>query len=226
MNGKISKTGAEVIAEKTFSKTPAFRSVPMEADLEAAIRVLTAAEKPVIVAEEIGRNYPNALGLVGDAKLTLAALNRHVKEGLNRSQWVAHAQKIVRQWQSEYAPLFKSNSVPICPERLCSEIQEMLPDDAILVSDTGHAAIRTSTMIEFHHPDQRYIRCAGSLGWGFPASLGVKCALPDRPVICFTGDGGFWYHISELETACRCGINTVTVITICCLVKLNILNPP
>ncbi len=42
--------------------------------------------------------------------------------------------------------------------------------------------------------------------------MGVKCALPDRPVLCFTGDGGFWYHIGELETALRYGINTVTVI--------------
>jgi acetolactate synthase-1/2/3 large subunit len=40
----------------------------------------------------------------------------------------------------------------------------------------------------------------------------VKCAAPDRPVICFTGDGGFWYHIAELETALRFGINTVTVV--------------
>jgi acetolactate synthase-1/2/3 large subunit len=59
---------------------------------------------------------------------------------------------------------------------------------------------------------QRYIRCAGSLGWGFPAALGVKCALPENPVICFTGDGGFWYHLAELETAARCGINTITVV--------------
>jgi acetolactate synthase-1/2/3 large subunit len=67
-------------------------------------------------------------------------------------------------------------------------------------------------MVYLTHPEQRYIRCAGSLGWGFPASLGVKCAAPDRPVICFTGDGGFWYHLSELETARRCGIHTVTVV--------------
>jgi acetolactate synthase-1/2/3 large subunit len=50
------------------------------------------------------------------------------------------------------------------------------------------------------------------LGWGFPASLGAKCAAPDRPVICFTGDGGFWYHFAELETARRHNINTVTVV--------------
>jgi acetolactate synthase-1/2/3 large subunit len=50
------------------------------------------------------------------------------------------------------------------------------------------------------------------LGWAFPASLGAKCGAGDRPVICFVGDGGFWYHIGELETAARCGIKTVTVV--------------
>ncbi len=61
-------------------------------------------------------------------------------------------------------------------------------------------------------PHSLFIRAAGSLGWAFPASLGAKCAAPDRPVVCFTGDGGFWYHLTELETAIRCGIKTVTVV--------------
>jgi acetolactate synthase-1/2/3 large subunit len=67
-------------------------------------------------------------------------------------------------------------------------------------------------MVDMTHPEQTYLRSAGSLGWAFPASLGAKCAAPDRPVICFTGDGGFYYHLSELETALRCGIHTVTVV--------------
>jgi acetolactate synthase-1/2/3 large subunit len=165
-----------------------------------------------IAPEEIGRNYSNTSGLVGDAKSTLKVMNRYADKQAGNSSWLKHTQNIVSQWKMEYEPLFNSNGSPIQPERLCNEIQKVLPENAVLVSDTGHAAIRTSTLIEFHHPNQRYIRCAGSLGWSFPASLGVKCALPDRPVICFTGDGGFWYHISELETACRCGINTVTII--------------
>src|SRR5205085_9083629 len=53
---------------------------------------------------------------------------------------------------------------------------------------------------------------AGSLGWGFPASLGAKCAFPNRTVVCFTGDGGFYYHATELETAARYGINAVIVV--------------
>ena len=88
----------------------------------------------------------------------------------------------------------------------------MLPPDGVVVSDTGHAGIWTARFIELTHPGQSYYRTAGSLGWGFPAALGVKCALPDRAVVCFTGDGGFYYHIAELETARRHGINAVIVV--------------
>ena len=98
------------------------------------------------------------------------------------------------------------------PERLCHELSVALPPDSILVSDTGHAGIWTGTMVDFHSPRQEYIRCAGSLGWGIPAAVGAKCAAADRPVVCFTGDGGVWYHIAELNTAARNGINVITVV--------------
>ncbi len=71
----------------------------------------------------------------------------------------------------------------------------MLPKDAILFADTGYAALLTGTLMHLRHPAQRFYRAAGSLGWSFPASLGGKCAAPDRPVVCFTGDGGFFYHL-------------------------------
>jgi acetolactate synthase-1/2/3 large subunit len=95
---------------------------------------------------------------------------------------------------------------------VCREISNVLPDNAVLVSDTGHSGIWTGAMVNFTRPGQRLIRCAGSLGWGFPGALGVKCALPKSPVVCFTGDGGFYYHLAELETAARYGINLVTIV--------------
>ena len=67
-------------------------------------------------------------------------------------------------------------------------------------------------MIDLKHPGQSFIRCAGSLGWGLPAAVGAKCAAPHRPVLCFIGDGGIWYHLSDLETARRCGINPVILV--------------
>jgi acetolactate synthase-1/2/3 large subunit len=121
-------------------------------------------------------------------------------------------QSLKQAWRDEVEPLRQSAAVPIRPERLCKELSEALPDNAVLVADTGYSAIWTSTMVYLSHPEQTYLRAAGSLGWAFPAALGAKCAVPQRPVICFTGDGGFWYHLSELETARRHGINTVTII--------------
>jgi acetolactate synthase-1/2/3 large subunit len=59
---------------------------------------------------------------------------------------------------------------------------------------------------------QHYIRCAGSLGWGLPGTLGVKAALPDKPVVGFVGDAGFYYHLAELETAARLGLNAVIIV--------------
>jgi acetolactate synthase I/II/III large subunit len=98
------------------------------------------------------------------------------------------------------------------PERICREISRVLPPDGVVVADTGHSGIWAGTMIDLNEADQRFYRCAGSLGWGFPGALGVKCALPDRPVLCFTGDGGFYYHMAELETAARFGINAVILV--------------
>ena len=101
---------------------------------------------------------------------------------------------------------------PLRPERICRELTAALPPDAVLVSDTGHSGIWTGAMVDLQYPTQRYIRCAGSLGWAFPAALGVKAALPDRPVLCFTGDGGFYYHLAELETAARHRLNAVILV--------------
>jgi acetolactate synthase-1/2/3 large subunit len=160
---------------------------------------------------ELGRSYPNLVSLAGDARVTLQMLLQEVP-ARSASAWTARARQYVADWRKELEPLRTSDAIPIRPERLCREITDCLPPNAILVADTGYAAIWSGTMIYLTHPDQRYLRCAGSLGWGFPASLGAKCGAPDRPVVCFTGDGGFWYHLSELETARRCGINTTTVV--------------
>jgi acetolactate synthase I/II/III large subunit len=160
---------------------------------------------------EVGRNYPARAGLVGDARAVLRQLVE-VAAPAPGSRWVDHVQALLAEWRDETAPLLNSDASPMRPERLCREVTEALPEDALLVADTGHAAIWTGTMVELRHPGQRYLRCAGTLGWAFPAALGAKCALPDTPVLCFTGDGGIMYHLGELETAARMGINAVILV--------------
>ena len=165
-----------------------------------------------INAEELGKNYPNAVSLVGDAKVTLRQMADAAQRKAPASAWTARVQQLVAEWRAKAEPMLKSDAVPMRPERICREITQALPADGVLVSDTGHAGMWTGQMIEFTHPGQRYIRCEGSLGWGLPGAMGVKCALPDKTVVCFTGDGGFYYHLPELETAARHGINLVVVV--------------
>jgi acetolactate synthase-1/2/3 large subunit len=162
---------------------------------------------------ELGRNYPNIVSLLGDAKAGLRCMiDVAAGRSAQAADWVERVQRIVAEWRAENAAMRDSDAVPIRPERICREISEVLPPDGVVVSDTGHAGIWTARFLELNHPAQRYYRTAGSLGWGFPAALGVKCALPDRPVVCFTGDGGFYYHIAELETARRHDIGVVVVV--------------
>ncbi len=165
-----------------------------------------------IDASELGRSYANAYGLLGDAKRTLERLIDVLEPTGGNAGWVSRAQEHVQNWRDEHEDVLNSNDVPIRPERLCQELTNFLPSDAVLLADTGHAGIWTGSMVEMHHPDQSYLRAAGSLGWGLPAALGAKCGVPDRPVVCWTGDGGMWYHIGELETAVRYGINAVIVV--------------
>ncbi len=161
---------------------------------------------------ELGRNYPTQVAMQGDAKASVRRLIEAMEPMGERKEWVERAQQLVKEWKDEVEPLYNSGAVPILPQRLCNDLTKSLPSDAILLADTGHAGIWTGSMVDLNHPEQSYLRAAGSLGWGLPAALGAKCAAPERPVICFTGDGGFWYHIGELETAVRHGINAVTVV--------------
>ncbi len=162
--------------------------------------------------EELGRNYATKVGMQGDAQNTLRRMLELAETAEPRTGWINRVQELVRNWKESMSDVVNSDILPMRPERLCREISDNLPSDAILVSDTGHSGIWTGTMIDLKHPGQSFIRCAGSLGWGLPAAVGAKCAAPHRPVLCFIGDGGIWYHLSDLETARRCGINPVILV--------------
>ncbi len=188
--------GSQTGDQTTFDwKVPAMTTRVIQIDIDPA---------------ELGKNYPNSIGLFGDARSVTGQLAERVAAA-RRDAWRAEAKAYVKATLDEYAKYQASGSVPMRPERLCSEISRALPQNAVLVADTGYSAVWSATMLRMK-PGQKYLRAAGSLGWSFPASLGVKCAAADRPVVCFTGDGAFYYHLNELETAVRNGIHTVTMI--------------
>lgn len=131
--------------------------------------------------EEIGRNYPVKVGLQGDVRNTLRRMIADSNAGVPRTDWTTRIRDLVQAWKEDAGELYNSDIIPIRPERLCKELSEYLPSNAVLVSDTGHSGVWTGTLLDFTHPNQSFIRCSGSLGWGLPAALGAKCAAPDRP---------------------------------------------
>ncbi len=166
-----------------------------------------------IDAEELGRHYPNAVSILGDAKVTLARIAEEAGGRSERPAWTARVRQLVAEWRASVETQMTSDAVPMRPERLLGELGRVLPDDSIVVADTGHAGFWTATYLDLTRPGQGFLRAAGSLGWGFPAALGAKMAVGDeRPVVLFTGDGGLWYHLSEIETALRWGVKLVVVV--------------
>ena len=231
LNGKDSIPGNHPLSVGvvgTYSRESANRVVN-EADLVAFIATTAGGMTthfwqvpPIGIAaiqidlepETIGRNYPLKASVQADAKVSLERMLAltNAESASSRSKWIERASLIVNEWRGKFHDLLNSDSLPIRPERICNDLSKHLPNDAIVVADTGHGGMWMGGMYDLRSPNQSYMRSAGHLGGAFPAALGAKCGAPDRPVFCFTGDAGFWYHIAEVETAARWGIKTVTLV--------------
>lgn len=92
-------------------------------------------------------------------------------------------------------------------------IREALPDNGIYVEEITQIGYVSRIAMPVYQP-RTYLSAnyQGTLGWGFATALGAKVAAPERPVISVTGDGGFLFAATELSTAVKHGINTITVV--------------
>ncbi|MCP4225158.1 MAG: thiamine pyrophosphate-binding protein [Actinomycetia bacterium] len=159
-----------------------------------------------------GNNYPNTLPLIGDTRAVLGQLLEAAEGGgTSHAAWINTCRARIDEWWAGERDHVASAASPIRPERLAVDLVAALPDDAMIVADTGYAAAWSGAFMDL--PSGRnYLACEGSLGWAFPAAIGAKCAEPDRPVVAWCGDGGLWPHIGEIETAVRNEVNSVTVV--------------
>ncbi|MEF7616738.1 acetolactate synthase catalytic subunit [Aquincola sp. MAHUQ-54] len=168
---------------------------------------------------EIGRNY-EALRLVGDAKLTLAALADRLKAAdlSQRQKARAGLEATIangrRQHQEEVAALVNSNASPMRPERIMRELDQRLTAESVVVADASYSSIWIANGLRSRQAGMRFITPRGlaGLGWGFPMALGARVARPDAPVFCVVGDGGFAHAWAELETAVRMKLKVVLVV--------------
>jgi acetolactate synthase I/II/III large subunit len=157
--------------------------------------------------EEIARNTPVNVGIEADARAGLSALAdlleresparpTRVEELAELKRGVAARARAVGP-QAEYA----------------LAIREALPDDGIFVSEMTQVGYWANFAFPVYEP-LTYITPGyqGTLGYGFPTSLGAKIAHPDRPVISINGDGGFGFCLNELATMAQHGIAAIAIV--------------
>ena len=165
--------------------------------------------------EEIGRNYPVAVGIEGDAKGVMMELLSQVQQAEPRpnQEWVSDINDWFARRNTRLEGEGRLSSLPIKPQRVYAELRKVMPRDAIVALDAGLAPNFGQDRLNFYEPHSLLTSLdLGGLGFSFPASLGAKFAAPDRPVINFNGDGGFLFNAQEFSTAVSYGLNVVTVI--------------
>jgi benzoylformate decarboxylase len=163
-----------------------------------------------LVDWDLAKNYGAEIALKADVKETVRALVPALKaaggSALDNRAKKGVADLASKNWSARRKPLMEqiaksAGKSPIEPDYLSLQVVEAMPDNAILV-DEGLTSGRQLLSLRPHRDRYGYHALAsGGIGWGLPASVGVSLANPDRPVVCFSGDGSAMYSIQSLWTA-------------------------
>jgi benzoylformate decarboxylase len=175
-----------------------------------------------LVDQDLAKNYGAEIALKADVKETLrvlvpalkaaggTALEARAKQGvaaLASRNWTARRPALIEQISKT------KDRAPIDPDWLTLQMVEAMPENAILV-DEGLTSSRQMLALRPHRDRYGYHALAsGGIGWGLPASVGVSLANPDRPVVCFSGDGSAMYSIQALWTAAHHKLPLTVVIS-------------
>ena len=172
-----------------------------------------------ITAEEFGRVADPTVALWCDARegirdLATALAPDGERLRREREDYGVEVAGRMAAWRESVGPRLASDEVPINMARLMSELNQALPDDALLVADGGFAAHWAGLLYDTRRPGRGFIPDRGfaSIGYGLPACIGAMFAAGGRPVVGLTGDAGFNMSLGELETARRLGLGFTIVI--------------
>lgn len=176
------------------------------------LKVIMANIEPT----HVGLNRGVDVDILGDARMVLQQLTLEAKGRIKPAAyetWVRQLREQDAIRREQQATLENSDKVPIHPLRLCRDLREVLPRDAILAVD-GHETLNFARQsIPSYLPRHRLNSGhAGCMGVGVPFGLGAKVARPDKTVAVLHGDGSFGMNCMELDTAVRRKIPFLTVI--------------
>ena len=171
-------------------------------------------------SREIGKTEPTDVGIAADPKVALAeladALERSVS-GSDRETAKGRAASVAKENAARMAAWDELlerrwDHTPMSSERMMAEIAAVLPDDTVIADDAVSSRASMMGAMDFDEPGSLFGACGGSLGWGMGGAMGIKLALPDRPVVGIVGDGSAMMAVQALWTAANSDIPVVYVI--------------
>jgi benzoylformate decarboxylase len=169
---------------------------------------------------ELGKNFPAEVAILGDPKATLPELTAATRERMTSAARGAARDRLKTASDVTLAERealkAKARSLaahtPVQPLALLNAIGDMLPRDAVVIEETLSSAPGIRSLIRSDDPQSYFGLRGGGIGWGLPAAIGAKLALPQRPVVALIGDGSAMYTIQALWTAAHYRIPVIFVI--------------
>ena len=163
----------------------------------------------------IGRYFPVAVGIYGDAATIAEQLYKEIK----KQNIILDVQKWTNNYLNERKNFllgrdkFAQKNFPIQPKSLFKQLRQVLPKNSAITLDAGTLCLQATDALEYYDPPSLFTPLDfGLVGFSFACGLGVKIAKPNKKVISLMGDGGFGMTISELSTAVEYKINTITIV--------------
>lgn len=155
---------------------------------------------PTSISKTVNADIP----IVGDAKQILSQMLDLLKqkEANHPPDMLNDWWKNIREWRTKDALSFDHSGSRIKPQAVIETLYRLTNGDAYIASDVGQHQMFAALYYPFDKP-RHWINSGGlgTMGFGFPAALGVKLALPKETVVCVTGDGSIQMNIQELSTA-------------------------
>ncbi len=163
----------------------------------------------------IGRYFPVAVGINGDA----ATVTDQIYKEIKKQNIILDIKKWTNSYLNERKKFlinrdqFKQKNFPIQPKGLFKQLRQVLPKNSAITLDAGTLCLQATDALEYYDPPSLFTPLDfGLVGFSFACGLGVKIAKPNKKVISLMGDGGFGMTISELSTAVEYKINTITIV--------------
>ena len=191
-------------------------SVPGSAPLPPGMPVVQVGER----SADLAKNYPTELAVQADVRETLAALNERLRarraaghesaarrrvEELRTGNWSAVREALVRS-------LGPCEGAPIHPDHLMWVLSESLPADAVVVDEGLTSSLALPRLWSYRDERSYYGLASGGIGFAVAGAVGIRLAVPDRPVVAVIGDGSALYNIQALWTAAHHRLPMVYVI--------------